>query len=307
MGNLTNMSNGIIPPPPPIITQMPGINDSPLEFNMKKNQPMTMTNDFMDLENSNDGTITIDRERENRLKNNEKRGMKCNSRDRERSMDRKIDESCSSPEKNNLNLNLSQSEIMFNGLLGMPQGFMMMPGMMNMMDPSIMGMQQFPLMNQLNPPLPPVIPTIESTTANSLASMKELISCKSCTLLPPNPSAPLPTTRERPHGCRTVFVGGLPELMTEDIIREVFDRCGEITTLRLSKKNFCHIRFAFGASVDSAIFMSGYRIRIGSNTDGANCGRLHVDYAQARDDQYEWECRQRFVLTFGPRRKLFFL
>lgn len=285
--NLQNLQNGINqPPPPPSITQMPGINDSPLEFNMKKNQPIT-GNDFMDLENSNDAIV--DRERENRLKT---RGMKCNSIDRERSLDRKIDNS--SPEKNNLNLNLSQSELMFNGLLGMQQSFMMMPGMMNMMDSSILGMQQFPLMNQLNPPLPSVLPTVESTTSSNLASLKEVISCKSCTLLPPNPSAPPPTTRERPVGCRTVFVGGLPELMTEDIIREVFDRCGEITTLRLSKKNFCHIRFAFGASVDSAIFMSGYRIRIGSNTDGINCGRLHVDYAQARDDQYEWECRQRF-------------
>lgn len=291
LGNMTNMSNGI-PPPPPIISQMPGINDSPLEFNMKKNQTLAEY-DFMDLENSNDATI--DRERENRFKNIEKRGMKSNTGDRERSIDRKIDDSCSSPEKNNLNLSLSQSDLMFNGLLGMQQGFMMMPGMMNMMDPSILGIQQFPLMNQLNPPLPSVLSSTESTAANSsIASMKELISCKSCTLLPPNPSAPPPTTRERPHGCRTVFVGGLPELMTEDIIREVFDRCGEITTLRLSKKNFCHIRFAFGASVDSAIFMSGYRIRIGSNTDGANCGRLHVDYAQARDDQYEWECRQRY-------------
>lgn len=37
----------------------------------------------------------------------------------------------------------------------------------------------------------------------------------------------------------------------------------------------------------------GYRMRIGSNTDAPNTGRLHVDYAQARDDQYEWECRQR--------------
>lgn len=94
-------------------------------------------------------------------------------------------------------------------------------------------------------------------------------------------------------GCRTVFVGGLPENMTEDIIREVFERCGEITTLRLSKKNFCHIRFAFEASVDSAIYLSGYRIRINNQSDSANCGRLHVDFAQARDDQYEFECKQR--------------
>nr|XP_027224747.1 ecto-NOX disulfide-thiol exchanger 2-like [Penaeus vannamei] len=34
-------------------------------------------------------------------------------------------------------------------------------------------------------------------------------------------------------------------------------------------------------------------MRINNSTEAANTGRLHVDYAQARDDQYEWECRQR--------------
>lgn len=34
-------------------------------------------------------------------------------------------------------------------------------------------------------------------------------------------------------------------------------------------------------------------MRIGSNTDSPNTGRLHVDYAQARDDFHEWECAQR--------------
>lgn len=38
---------------------------------------------------------------------------------------------------------------------------------------------------------------------------KEIIHCKSCTLFPPNPNAPPPTTRERPPGCRTIFVGGM--------------------------------------------------------------------------------------------------
>lgn len=34
-------------------------------------------------------------------------------------------------------------------------------------------------------------------------------------------------------------------------------------------------------------------MRIGNSTDAPNTGRLHVDYAQARDDQYEHECKQR--------------
>lgn len=38
---------------------------------------------------------------------------------------------------------------------------------------------------------------------------------------------------------------------------------------------------------------SGYRIRLGSSTESSNTGRLHVDFAHARDDQFEWECKQR--------------
>ncbi|KAL4608841.1 ecto-NOX disulfide-thiol exchanger 1-like isoform X1 [Arapaima gigas] len=134
------------------------------------------------------------------------------------------------------------------------------------------------------PPVPAEIPVV-----------KEIIHCKSCTLFPQNPNLPPPSTRERPPGCKTVFVGGLPENATEEIIREVFDHCGEIIAVRKSKKNFCHIRFAQEFMVDKAIYLSGYRMRIGSSTDKKDSGRIHVDFAQARDDLYEWECRQRLL------------
>ncbi|KAL1129401.1 hypothetical protein AAG570_013928 [Ranatra chinensis] len=123
--------------------------------------------------------------------------------------------------------------------------------------------------------------------------VKEVIQLKSVTLIPPAPGMPAPPTRERPPGCKTIFVGGLAENTTEDIIREIFSRCGEMMTVRLSNKKFCHIRFLLEASVDAALYFSGYRMRIDNKTDAANTGRLHVDFAQARDDQYEWECRQR--------------
>lgn len=70
---------------------------------------------------------------------------------------------------------------------------------------------------------------------------------------------------------------GLPENVTEPIIHEIFERCGEITTLRLSKKNFCHIRFVFEASVDSAIYLSGYRIKIGNQEPNTN-GIITINY-----------------------------
>ncbi|XP_027731997.1 ecto-NOX disulfide-thiol exchanger 2 isoform X1 [Vombatus ursinus] len=134
------------------------------------------------------------------------------------------------------------------------------------------------------PPIPPDMPVA-----------KEIIHCKSCTLFPPNPNLPPPATRERPPGCKTVFVGGLPENGTEQIIIEVFEQCGEIIAIRKSKKNFCHIRFAEEFMVDKALYLSGYRIRLGSSTDKKDTGRLHVDFAQARDDLYEWECKQRML------------
>ncbi|RVE58486.1 hypothetical protein OJAV_G00209770 [Oryzias javanicus] len=147
----------------------------------------------------------------------------------------------------------------------------------------------------LVPPPPGAPPSLVPPPPSDIPVIKEIIHCKSCTLFPQNPNLPPPSTRERPPGCKTVFVGGLPENATEEIIREVFDQCGEITAIRKSKKNFCHIRFSEEFMVDKAIYLSGYRMRIGSSTDKKDSGRIHVDFAQARDDLYEWECKQRFM------------
>ncbi|XP_064422662.1 ecto-NOX disulfide-thiol exchanger 2 isoform X2 [Latimeria chalumnae] len=158
-------------------------------------------------------------------------------------------------------------------------------------DPGLGMMTGIPPINPMMPGLgivPPPIP-------QDMPVMKEIIHCKSCTLFPPNPNLPPPATRQRPPGCKTVFVGGLPENATEQIITEVFGQCGEIIAIRKSKKNFCHIRFAEEYMVDKALFLSGYRIRLGSSTDKKDTGRLHVDFAQARDDLYEWECKQRML------------
>uniref|UniRef100_A0A8C4RX34 Ecto-NOX disulfide-thiol exchanger 1 n=1 Tax=Erpetoichthys calabaricus TaxID=27687 RepID=A0A8C4RX34_ERPCA len=146
-----------------------------------------------------------------------------------------------------------------------------------------------PMMAGISLVPPPPVPT-------ELSASKEIIHCNSCTLFHRTQvNLPPPSTRERPPGCKTVFVGGLPENATEEIIREVFNQCGEITAIRKSKKNFCHIRFTEEFMVDKAIYLSGYRMRIGSSTDKKDSGRLHVDFAQARDDFYEWECKQRLL------------
>ena len=114
-----------------------------------------------------------------------------------------------------------------------------------------------------------------------------------CVMYPPHPSSQPPTLRDRPPGCKTVFIGGLPGSVTEEVILEVFSSCGEIQSFRPSKKNFCHIRFMSESSVDMAIAFCGWRMKIGNSSEAENSGKLHVDFAQARDDQYDWECEQR--------------
>ncbi|XP_061647927.1 ecto-NOX disulfide-thiol exchanger 1-like isoform X2 [Phyllopteryx taeniolatus] len=145
------------------------------------------------------------------------------------------------------------------------------------------------------PPRPhPTLPPAPSPDT-PLPAVKEIIRHNGCMLFPQNPNLSPPSTRARPPGCKTVFVGGLPENTSEDIIREVFSPCGDIIALRKSKKNFCHVRFSEEFMVDKALYLSGYRLRIGSSMDKKDSAKIHVDFAQARDDLYEWECKQRLL------------
>ncbi|XP_041653487.1 ecto-NOX disulfide-thiol exchanger 2-like isoform X2 [Cheilinus undulatus] len=175
--------------------------------------------------------------------------------------------------------------------LGMPPMGMTGQQLMPDFDPNLSMMTGITPLN----PLMPGLGMVPAPLSQDVPLVKEIIHCKSCTLFPPNPNLPPPAMRDRPPGCKTVFVGGLPENSTEQLIVEVFGQCGDITAIRKSKKNFCHIRFAEEFTVDKALFLSGYRIRLGSSTDKKDTGRLHVDFAQARDDLYEWECRQRML------------
>ncbi|RUS83035.1 hypothetical protein EGW08_009223 [Elysia chlorotica] len=160
----------------------------------------------------------------------------------------------------------------FGGMMGAgPMGGPNMMGMQGMMGPS-------------GPAGPLMVPQM---------TVKEVIQLKSSILYPPAPGAPSRSTRERPMGCKTIFIGGIPEKCTEDILFEVFESCGPIQSIRISKKNFAHIRFEMMESVDRALYISGYRMKINDSDEKEDTGRLHVDYAQARDDQHEFECQQR--------------
>lgn len=244
------------------------MNDNPLEFNSNNANPSTSRNSDDKDESSQSPPQKGRKERWLERSRTKER------RDTDKSRDDSDSNLSNTPDVIPLQNGTTIPPNMWGGVMGM--GYPMV-GVNMIVDPNMMSMSNYGMMPPMMGPDPNMITTDPNLIMNTV---KEIIHCKSCTLFPPNPNAPPPTTRERPPGCRTVFVGGLPENMTEDIISEVFERCGEITTLRLSKKNFCHIRFVYENSVDAAIFLSGYRIRIGSNSDPPNTGRLHVDYAQ---------------------------
>lgn len=196
--------------------------------------------------------------------------------------------------RENGNIGMMSAENMFGGVInvGIPStSFPLIHT--GLLDPTLLNLQMMQQMGH-TPAAGPPVTTPNPTTTNGGTQIVEkgVIQFKSCSLHPPGPGIK-PTTRVKPNGCRTIFVGGLPDNMTEPILMEIFETCGEITTLRLSKKNFCHIRFSNEASVEAAITYSGFRVRIGNSTESPNCGRLHVDYAQARDDQYDYECKLR--------------
>lgn len=107
-----------------------------------------------------------------------------------------------------LEKNFASLNPIYNAMGISSQNFLMMPGVMNMLRDTSMvpTLQPYAVLNhQLSAHSPSKmssdIETSPTTSTNSSASnAKETITCNSCILLPPNPGAPAPTTRERPNG-----------------------------------------------------------------------------------------------------------
>lgn len=232
--------------------------------------------------------------------------------------------------ENNMNMNMMVNQPLFppgNMVMGGMFQNMIMPGAMmpNMLPPGAMDLlstgsmemmshQQLdmnipPVMSQpsgmdmmggmmLDPPMMSIFPNMSQMP--TMAEKVEIV-LKSCKLIPPRPDSSNPPTRPRPPGCKTIFVGGLPDQIREHTIKEIFERYGRIITMRLSSKNFCHIRFDNESSVDTSIALSGYKLVLTEDRKDADdedephshAGWIHVDYAMSRDDQNEYKRKQR--------------
>ncbi|CAH0746693.1 unnamed protein product [Diatraea saccharalis] len=174
----------------------------------------------------------------------------------------------------------------------------MMPVMMNhnMMTLNMMGQQQpIDIGNMPNRNLMPMMPDMnmipnimESNMMMSQQMRNQPVVFSTGVLLPPIPGISLPNRREKPLGCRSIFVGGLPNGISENNITEIFQRFGLINNVKLHRQGVCHVRFNNHQSVEQSFLLSGYRFKLHEQTE-KEATTIFVDYALNRDDQDEYE------------------
>ncbi|XP_028178500.1 ecto-NOX disulfide-thiol exchanger 2-like isoform X1 [Ostrinia furnacalis] len=171
---------------------------------------------------------------------------------------------------------------MGNNMQNMPNmmpGMNMMSNMMpNMMDPMMMS-------NMMNP---------------QMSGQAQTLFLPNCVLLPPIPGSSVPNRREKPLGCRTIFVGGLPHGISEEVVHEMFQRFGGIDDIKLHRQGVCHVRFENHPSVEASFFLTGYRFKLHDQADN-EATTLFIDYALNRDDQNEYERNKRQREPTPPR------
>lgn len=97
-------------------------------------------------------------------------------------------------------------------------------------------------------------------------------------IFPALPGTTIPQRREKPPGCRTIFIGGLPTGISEDNITEIFQRFGPIDEVKMHKQGVCHVRFENPESVELSFCVSGSRIKLHDQTE-SEATTLFIDYA----------------------------
>ncbi|XP_045539496.1 ecto-NOX disulfide-thiol exchanger 2-like [Papilio machaon] len=178
----------------------------------------------------------------------------------------------------------------------MPMGNMMMPGAMmsyNNMLPNIMPQQQMDVQMHMMPGMN-VMPNMidQNMMMNQSMAMPNQIIFSSGILLPPIPGTSVPSRRERPKGCRTVVVGGLPIGVTTDVVMEIFKRFGEIY-VNSPRHGIFHVRFVSSDVMEQAFYLTGYRFKFHDQSDN-EATAIFIDYAMNREDEaeYEKDCEQ---------------
>lgn len=171
----------------------------------------------------------------------------------------------------------------------------MMPynNMNNMMNRQQMDITNMPNVspNMLNmPAMPNVMPSVNMIPmrmmAENIMMMNPMMPMMSnpgiyitdAVLLPPIPGEPMQSRSERPPGCRTIFVGGLPHRANYNLVEEIFRHFGRICDFKMHKLGSCNVRFEEEQSVERSFCISGYKIKFHDQSD-SEARTIFVDYA----------------------------
>lgn len=96
---------------------------------------------------------------------------------------------------------------------------------------------------------------------------------------------PKRTPHDKPINCDTVFVGSLPASASDKHLYDLFERCGKINDVRVSRgRGFGHVQFADKEAVDTAILLNGAHVLLTNERSKSDWAQLHVDFAAARGE-----------------------
>ncbi|KAF9424353.1 hypothetical protein HW555_000492 [Spodoptera exigua] len=168
----------------------------------------------------------------------------------------------------------------------------MMPGLLLPIS-NIIPPLQTPLMNQqidmtkMQQMIPGLVPKMLLINQKMQMNNQRICFNKGA-ILPPPPNIVMPQKRERPPGCRTLIVGGLPTGITNDSVTEIFQLFGTVEEVKPIGQEIWQVRFDNPDSIEPSFILSGCRIKLHGQMD-CEALSLFIDYAVNRDDQIEYE------------------
>ncbi|CAH0663774.1 unnamed protein product [Spodoptera exigua] len=168
----------------------------------------------------------------------------------------------------------------------------MMPGLLLPIS-NIIPPLQTPLMNQqidmtkMQQMIPGLVPKMLLINQKMQMNNQRICFNKGA-ILPPPPNIVMPQKRERPPGCRTLIVGGLPTGITNDSVTEIFQLFGTVEEVKPVGQEIWQVRFDNPDSIEPSFILSGCRIKLHGQMD-CEALSLFIDYAVNRDDQIEYE------------------
>ena len=158
---------------------------------------------------------------------------------------------------------------------------------------------------------PPLPPPEESTADNKpppptpdvehCQSRQPVLQTARCALYPPKDSDEKQAVKNKPPGCRTIFVGNLPALIDDDMLYEIFSGCGTVdsinTKISLIQKEartmkYCYLKFKKRESADRGIHYNGHYLFVGNRGSPMlphMISKIQVDYASDKFDYEEYE------------------